>query len=102
MFVGAKPTLSVFVEPVPRAVVDDQKHFSSSVTSHQLLQESQEAIAVEHLFESIREASVVERDRAEYVSSPSPAERVDARLKANSRPGLMKRAVEPEACFVLK
>lgn len=57
--VRVKPTLPVFMELVPRTIVDNQEHFLSSVTPHDLLEETQEAIAVEDFFESIREARIV-------------------------------------------
>ena len=98
--VVVKPSLTVFVQPMPGAVVDDQKDLLSTITADELLEESQETVAVEHFLEAIREACIVQRDCSEDVRRASPSEGVYPRLVPDSRPCLVECSVEPEAGFV--
>lgn len=102
MSVGPEPSLSVFVELVPGAIVDDEEDLLSTVATHELLQKSEETVAVEHVFEPIEEAGIMQCDRAEYVRSSSPAVGIYSGLDPDSGPGLVQCSVEPEARFVFE
>jgi len=82
--VRVKPSLAVFIQAMPRPVVDDEKDLLARVAANELLEESQEAVAVEHLFETVREVRVVQRDRSEDVRRSTPAEGIYARLVPDS------------------
>jgi hypothetical protein len=74
MAVCGQPNASRLVEPVARAVVDDEEDFASSVTAHEQLQKHVERVAVEDRSELIREAPAVALPLVASVVTPrSPA-----------------------------
>ena len=97
--VVSEPGLAVDVEVVARAVVDDEEELAT-MARHQLAQEREEGPAVEHIGEPVVELRVLDGERAEDVGRLPQPVGVDAGLFADARPGLMERAIEPEARFV--
>ncbi len=65
-------------------------------------QELMEGVAVECVGKLVDEGCVLNRCASEYIGSLAQSVGRDTRLDANGRPGLMQRAVEPEAGFVLE
>lgn len=100
--VRREPFLPLIVEVVGGAVVDDQEELPRAVLRDELLQVDEEGLTVEDLGEPEGEIGFVERDRSIDVRRFSQSEGVDARLKTDSRPGLMEGAIEPKARFVLE
>jgi hypothetical protein len=98
-----EPSLSDGVELVAWPVVDDEEHLATRAPAHQLLGEDEEHLAVEDLGELVDEVRpALDREGAVHVRRLPLAERVDARLDADARPGDVERAVEPEARLVLE
>ncbi len=97
-----QPRLSRIVEPVARPIIDDQKDLPRAIRSHQIHQKQMEGMPVEHVDESVREGRVVRGDRPNHVRGLAFAKGIYARLDTHRRPGLMQRAVEPEARLVLE
>ena len=97
-----QPYPPLFVEPVPGCIVDDEKDLSSGVALDQSYQKAMERSAVEDFGELIREARVMQRDRAKDMRCFAETIGIYARLHADSGPGLMQGPIEPEARFIRK
>lgn len=85
-----------------RAVVDDEEQLSPAVAAKEKLEERPERDPVEDWRELIGEARVGEGDGTIDVGRFSQAVRIYPRLHANAAPGLMERAIEPEARLVFE
>lgn len=101
-FVSRQPVFAVVVEPVTRAVVDDEEDLARSEACHQLLKELPKRVAVEHFRETVGKRAVFERNGGEDMRGLALTESVDAWLRAYAGPRLVERAVEPEARFVFE
>src|SRR5262249_44912183 len=98
--VFGEPALAVLVEVVAGPVVDDQEHLAATA-AHDLLEEVEEGAAVEHGGELVQEPrSRLQRHHAEDVGGLAHPERIYARLLTHPSPGLVERAIEPEARLV--
>src|ERR1700679_1420876 len=85
-----------------RSVVDDEEELAGSVLAEQELQEFPKGRAVEDGRKLVTETCIVQGEGAEDVSGLAHPVRVDPRLHAYTAPGLVKRAIQPEARFVLE
>src|SRR5262245_24594353 len=100
MAVFREPSLAVLVEVVARPVVDDQEHLAATA-AHDLLQEVEESGAVEYRGELVQEPrSRLQRHHAEDVGGLAHPEGIYTRLLTHPSPGLVERAIEPEARLV--
>jgi hypothetical protein len=81
-------------------VVDDQEHLATD-SAHDLLEEDEECLGVEHRGELMQEPRpFFESDDAKDMRGLAHPEGVYARLLTDSRPSSMERTVEPEARLV--
>ena len=95
-----EPSLTVLVEIMTGAVVDNEEHLAASVLSDEVLEKYQERLAVEDVRELIVEAGLIETDRAKEMGGLALTESVYARLLTDSRPGTVECSVEPKADLV--
>lgn len=100
--ISSEPDLSVGIEAMAGAVVDDEEDLAASMTTDELLEEGEEGLAVEHRREEIGEAGVVEGYGAIHVSGLPEPVGIDPRLDSDAGPGAVKAAVLPEAGLVLE
>lgn len=84
-----QPSFPLIVEPVARAVVDDQKDLLRRIPLDDPDQKLMERVAVENPGKLIREARIMERNGSKDMRCFTQAKRIDARLNADARPGLM-------------
>lgn len=98
----AKPLYPLLFQAVERGVIDDEKHLAAMVSADEQSQEPPEGVAIKSLCELVGETRVSQMDGAEDVSCLSLTVGVDSGLLSAPSPGLMERAVEPEARLVAK
>lgn len=100
MPVLGQPLLSLFLEVVAGAVVDNQEDLAPS-SANDLLEELEEGEPVEDIGEAVvKLRPLLERDHAKDVCGFAQTERIYSWLAADSSPRLVERPVEPEARFV--
>ena len=85
-----------------RRVVDDQEDLAPVVLRDQTLEEYPERLAIEYVGKPVRKLRLMEFYCGEQMRRFTLTIGVDAGLAAHSSPRPMKRAVEPEAGFVLE
>jgi hypothetical protein len=79
-----EPSFPFFVEIVPRTIVEDEKHWSSSILSNNSLQKTEEGFTVEHFRELKRELGLIETYSAVDVGCLSLAVGINPWLMPNS------------------
>lgn len=100
--VSVQPAAPRLVEPVARGVVDHEEDPAPSITTYEELQKLVEGVAVEDGGELVREPRIMQRNGAVDVGGLARSVRIYARLNSDPAPGLVERAVEPEAGLVLE
>jgi len=100
--VAREPDAAVYIEPMPRPIVDDEEDLSSAISSYEELEEEVKRVPVEDGRELVSESCVVKRDGPEDMRSLAEPEGVYSRLDADAAPRLVESAVEPEAGLVFE
>jgi hypothetical protein len=100
--VAREPCATLYVEPVPRPIVDDEKELLSAISTDEELEEEMKRVPVEDGRELVGEARVVEGDGSENVRGFAKPEGIYSWLDADAAPRLMESAVEPEARLVFE
>lgn len=100
--VGFEPSASGCVELMAGTVVDDEKHFASSVPPDQQLEELVKRAPVEDVRELVRESRIVKRDCSEDMRGLAQTVGVYTRLDTDAAPRLVERPIEPETGFVFE
>jgi len=97
-----QPFFALLGEVVARSVVDDEEDLLTSVLGNKALEEREERLAIEYISKPVGEAGSPKFNASIQMSGLALAEGIYARLRADASPGLVERAVEPEAGFVFE
>jgi len=100
--IACEPCFPGIIKPVARPVVHHKEDLLRSVVFDQLLQKEVERVTIEDLSELIDKLPVLDRYGAEYMCGLPQSIGRHPELNPDRRPGLMERAVQPEARLVLE